>query len=99
MRAPCVNGAWAPSSQAVSHRLRRHVAYATPARYVLGFAMRRGTTAADSAATNGFPAVDPSRFAATAAAAESLPVRLDAEFTFGVDLIITGLAQIRPSGH
>ena len=42
----------------------------------------------------GFDDVDAARFPATAAAAASLPVTLEDEFTFGLELIVTGLGSI-----
>jgi hypothetical protein len=69
--------------------------YATLAHYVLGFAMQLGgpDTAAASPPT-GLADVDPAQFPATAAAAASLPVALEDEFTFGLELLINGLGSI-----
>jgi TetR/AcrR family tetracycline transcriptional repressor len=69
--------------------------YATLAHYVLGFAMQLGgpDTAATSPPT-GLADVDAAQFPATAAAAASLPVALEDEFTFGLELIVTGLGSI-----
>jgi TetR/AcrR family transcriptional regulator, tetracycline repressor protein len=74
-------------------------AYATLARYVLGFAIQLSTqTAAGSpeearrSAT--FRGSDPSRFPATAAVADALPVPLEEEFTFGLELLLNGLSQL-----
>jgi TetR/AcrR family transcriptional regulator, tetracycline repressor protein len=71
--------------------------YATLSRYVLGFAIQLtadpdSQTTQDSAA---FHQVDPARFPATLAVADTLPVPLDVEFTFGLDLILNGLDQLR----
>ena len=71
--------------------------YATLSRYVLGFAIQfsgnpDAHTAHDAEA---FHTVDPSQFRATLAVADAMPVPLDVEFAFGLDLLITGLSQIR----
>jgi AcrR family transcriptional regulator len=65
-------------------------AYATIARYVLGFAIqdREGEDASQA-----FHDLDPNLFPATVAAAQCLPVPLDVEFAFGLDLIVDGLAR------
>lgn len=70
--------------------------YATLSRYVLGFAIQftgnpDAQAAQDAAA---FHNVDPSHFPATLAVADALPVPLDVEFSFGLDLLIKGLNQI-----
>ena len=70
--------------------------YATLARYVLGFAIQltgaRG--APDDASLSGvFRDLDPLIFPATVAVAEHIPVPLDEEFAFGLELIIDGLTQ------
>ena len=68
--------------------------YATLARYILGFAMQLTADHHDEAAVaRTFRELDPSRFPATAALAEHLPVPWEDEFTFGLDLIVEGLAQ------
>lgn len=72
-------------------------AYATLSRYVLGFAIQLGAdpgshATQDSAA---FRDVDPGCFPATLAVAASLPVPLEAEFSFGLHLLVTGLDQLR----
>jgi TetR/AcrR family transcriptional regulator, tetracycline repressor protein len=74
--------------------------YATLARYVLGFAIQlSGHTppgALDDAELSGvFHRLDPEKFPATVAVADHLPVPLEDEFAFGLELIITGLAQRR----
>jgi TetR/AcrR family transcriptional regulator, tetracycline repressor protein len=63
--------------------------YATLARYVLGFAIQLGDR---STAEN---LDDTALFPATVASADSLPVALDDEFTFGLELIVNGLTQLR----
>lgn len=72
-------------------------AYATVVRYVLGFAIQlsaqdsRGQ--ADDALRSGiFRASDPSLFPATLAA-DFLPVPLEDEFAFGLDLLAEGLSR------
>jgi AcrR family transcriptional regulator len=70
--------------------------YATLARYVLGIAIQltgaRG--APDDASLSGvFRDLDPLIFPATVAVAEHIPVPLDEEFAFGLELIIDGLTQ------
>jgi AcrR family transcriptional regulator len=69
--------------------------WATLSRFVLGLAIQltadNGSQAHDSAA---FHDVDPSRFPATLAAADALPVPLEDEFAFGLDLILRGLDQL-----
>ncbi|OBH04322.1 TetR family transcriptional regulator [Mycobacterium sp. E2699] len=72
--------------------------YATLARYVLGFAMQwSGHTTAEGPADPRFSAqfegLDTHVFPATAAVAEHLPVPLEDEFEFGLQLIIDGLAR------
>ncbi|WP_396135381.1 TetR/AcrR family transcriptional regulator C-terminal domain-containing protein [Amycolatopsis sp. A133] len=72
-------------------------AYATLARYVLGFAIQL-TGAQDHVEQERtaahFHRVPPDRYPATLAVAGSLPVRLEEEFTFGVELIINGLQHL-----
>jgi AcrR family transcriptional regulator len=70
--------------------------YATLARYVLGFAIQRTGARGDpdDAGLSGvFHDLDPLMFPATVAVAEHIPVPLDEEFTFGLDLIVDGLTQ------
>ena len=70
--------------------------YATLARYILGFAIQptspRGDVD-DAGMTQFFHNLDPRRFPATVKVADSLPVPLDDEFAFGLELIIDGLTQ------
>lgn len=75
-------------------------AYATLARYVLGFAIQlSGATAggdqqhAELAAA--FQRLDPSRYPATVTVADQLPVPLADEFAFGLRLIVSGLERLR----
>ncbi|WP_230862459.1 TetR/AcrR family transcriptional regulator [Amycolatopsis camponoti] len=72
-------------------------AYATLARYVLGFAIQLAGAGNDSErerASAHFHAVPAAEFPATRATADSLPVPLEAEFAFGLDLIVDGLRQL-----
>jgi len=75
-------------------------AYATLARYVLGFAIQRSGAAAadggeDAALSAAFHELDPARYPATVAVADGLPVPLAEEFAFGLQLIVAGLGQLR----
>lgn len=70
--------------------------YATLARYVLGFAIQLGTPSAgrdEAPRKASFHDLDPARFPATVAVADSLPVPLETEFSFGLELIVAGLTQ------
>jgi len=72
--------------------------YATLARYVLGFVIQvtGHTTAADlddARLSAQFHGLDPNLFPATVTVADHLPVPLEDEFAFGLELIIDGLAQ------
>jgi AcrR family transcriptional regulator len=69
--------------------------YATLARYILGFAIqfdsgRDGGDGLAQAVRN----LDPRQFPATVKVADSLPVPLEDEFAFGLELIIDGLTQM-----
>src|ERR1700756_5677378 len=68
---------------------------ATLARYVLGFAIQlTGPETADHAdLSKVFHGVNPEIFPATTRVADHLPVPLEDEFDFGLDLIIDGLTQ------
>lgn len=72
-------------------------AYATLSRYILGFAMQVSsstvTEQSDAAAAEGFGRLDPASYPATVAVAEHLPVPLAEEFSFGLQLLIAGLAR------
>jgi len=78
-------------------------AYATLARYVLGFAIQFSTQGAADGRDHTeqsalFRNCDPSQFPATVAVADVLPVPLDEEFIFGLELLIAGLSQLRDGG-
>ncbi|MEV6825983.1 TetR/AcrR family transcriptional regulator [Amycolatopsis sp. NPDC051102] len=73
-------------------------AYATLARYVLGFAIQfagSGDAAERERASTQFHELSPADFPATHAVADSLPVPLADEFTFGLELIIDGLRRLQ----
>jgi AcrR family transcriptional regulator len=74
-------------------------AYATLARYVLGFAIQHsGSTPdigqQDAELSAAFHELDPSRYPATVAVADELPVPLEEEFEFGLQLIVGGLESL-----
>jgi AcrR family transcriptional regulator len=76
-------------------------AYATLARYVLGFALQLAGPAAvnsqqDADLSAAFHRLDPSRYPATVAVADDLPVPLEEEFAYGLRLIVAGLERL---GH
>jgi AcrR family transcriptional regulator len=74
-------------------------AYATVSRYVLGFAIQlagSGTAPQDAQLAEAFHQLDPSRYPATVAVADDLPVPLEEEFAYGLRLIIAGLERL---GH
>jgi TetR/AcrR family tetracycline transcriptional repressor len=75
--------------------------YATVARHVLGFAIQlTGLSTAgqmdDTLASNRFRGANPSDFPATIRVADHMPVPLEEEFEFGLELIINGLSQLQP---
>jgi AcrR family transcriptional regulator len=73
-------------------------AYATLARYVLGFAIQiagAATAGQDREFAAAFHGLDPSRYPATVAVADQLPVPLEEEFTYGLRLIVAGLESSR----
>ncbi|WP_020141019.1 TetR/AcrR family transcriptional regulator [Streptomyces sp. 351MFTsu5.1] len=76
-------------------------AYATLARYVLGFAVQvnrhegAGPAAADAQAATAFRSVDPDLFPATLAVASEMPVPIEEEFSFGLELLLSGLERLR----
>ncbi|MFJ9012456.1 TetR/AcrR family transcriptional regulator [Streptomyces canus] len=78
-------------------------AYATLSRYALGFAIQiRGHHGGDRPGDDGqasaaFRAADPSLYPATAAVAEWMPVPLEEEFRFGLELLLDGLGRLRES--
>lgn len=70
--------------------------HATLARYVLGFAIQlagNDTEQNDAALTEIFHDLDPAQFPATVAVADNLPVAMEDEFAFGLELIVDGLTQ------
>ncbi len=74
-------------------------AYATLAHYVLGFAIQltspSGQQSDDTRLSATFQGMDPALFPATVAVASSMPVPLEDEFAFGLELILNGLDQVR----
>lgn len=76
-------------------------AYTTIARHALGFAMQMSGRAPleqqmEAAMVSArVHAVDPDQFPATAAVADAMPVPLESEFEFGLDLLIAGLEVAR----
>ncbi|MER7834331.1 TetR/AcrR family transcriptional regulator C-terminal domain-containing protein [Streptomyces sp. NPDC096040] len=76
-------------------------AYAMLSRCMLGFAIQlRGHHGAerpgdDARASAVFRAADPSLYPATAAVADWLPVPLEDEFPFGLELVLEGLGRLR----
>jgi AcrR family transcriptional regulator len=69
-------------------------AYATLARYVLGFAIQQSAAAKgqqDPVSANAFRRLDPTVYPATVTVSSDLPVALTDEFAFGLQLIIAGL--------
>ncbi|WP_307835306.1 TetR/AcrR family transcriptional regulator [Streptomyces adelaidensis] len=78
-------------------------AYATLSRYVLGFAIQiRGHQGAeqpgsDAQASAVFRTADPALYPATAAVADWMPVPLEDEFRFGLELVLDGLGRLRDS--
>jgi len=74
-------------------------AYATLARYVLGFAIQlgdqNGSRDEDLPQADIFRSLDKSRFPATFAVAAALPVPLEEEFSFGLELMIAGLGELQ----
>ena len=70
--------------------------YATLARYILGFAIQLTSHRDDrdeAGLSQVFRNLDPDQFPATVKVADSLPVPLEDEFAFGLELIIDGLTQ------
>jgi AcrR family transcriptional regulator len=79
-------------------------AYATVSRYVLGFAIQLSESTVaddqrDAEVSAAFHRLDPSRYPATVAAADELPVPLEEEFRFGLRLIVAGLERLQGSTH
>ncbi|MFJ7048657.1 TetR/AcrR family transcriptional regulator [Streptomyces sp. NPDC101112] len=84
-------------------RLAAHT-YATLSRYVLGFAIQvnghgggggGGGQLDDAQLSAVFQSVDPALFPATVTVAESMPVPIEDEFSFGLELLLSGLARLR----
>lgn len=79
-------------------RLAAH-AFATLSRYVLGFAIQvsghGGGQLDDAQLSAVFQGVDPALFPATVAVAGSMPVPIEDEFSFGLELLLSGLAHLR----
>jgi AcrR family transcriptional regulator len=74
-------------------------AYASVSRYVLGFAIQHSGSATaeqDARLAAAFQELDPSRYPATVAVADQLPVPLEEEFAYGLRLIVAGLERL---GH
>lgn len=77
-------------------------AYATLARYVLGMAIQLPASPDHSGATDDadvsstFQHLDAARFPSTVAVAAELPVSLNEEFEFGLQLIVAGLGCADP---
>jgi AcrR family transcriptional regulator len=73
-------------------------AYATLSRYVLGFAIQHSGATADedqgAEISMVFHRLDPTRYPATVAVADDLPVPLAEEFAFGLRLIVAGLESL-----
>jgi hypothetical protein len=71
------------------------LAYATLARFIVGFAIQQaGSESPDDASlARVFRDLDPRTFPATVAVADHIPVPLDDEFGFGLELIVDGLTQ------
>ncbi|GAS91250.1 TetR/AcrR family transcriptional regulator [Mycolicibacterium brisbanense] len=71
-------------------------AYATVARFVLGFAIQLGEhpTDDDAELPETWRAQDPQSYPATVAVADHLPVGLEREFSLGLELILNGLTQL-----
>jgi AcrR family transcriptional regulator len=71
-------------------------AYATLSRYVLGFGIQLSgsATGQDAELAAAFHELDPSRYPATVAVADDLPVPLEEEFTYGLQLIVAGLERL-----
>lgn len=72
--------------------------YATIARYILGFAIQLAGQAESEDAPEEAAALreaDPTRYPATAEVSGSLPVPLEDEFDFGLELLLAGLSRLR----
>ena len=73
--------------------------YATMARHILGFAIQlTGPSTAGlgyAVVSDQFHGVDPAEFPATLRVADHMPVPLEVEFEFGLELVIDGLTQFQ----
>jgi len=67
--------------------------YATLARYVLGFAMQLASSSDEPRLAAAYQSSDRNASPATAAVADFLPVPIEEEFSFGLELLIAGLAK------
>jgi TetR/AcrR family tetracycline transcriptional repressor len=69
--------------------------YATLSRYVLGFAIQFSGNPDTHAAQDAeaFHNVDPTNYPPTRAVPDAMPIPLDIEFSFGLDLLVKGLSQ------
>jgi AcrR family transcriptional regulator len=73
-------------------------ACATVARFVLGFATQLSAPSSTADGDEVWQTLDPRTFPATASVADHLPVPLEQEFAFGLELIINGLSQVAHRG-
>jgi len=69
-------------------------ACATMARFVLGFATQLSAPSSTADGDAVWQTLDPHTFPATVSVADHLPVPLEQEFAFGLELIINGLSQL-----
>jgi AcrR family transcriptional regulator len=69
-------------------------ACATVARFVLGFATQLSAPSSTADGDEVWQTLDPQTFPATASVADHLPVPLEQEFAFGLELLINGLSQV-----
>lgn len=68
-------------------------AWATLARFVLGFAIQLTTRESHQVAPAAWSSVDFDEFPATLAVAAHVPIALESEFDFGLELLINGLSR------
>jgi len=73
-------------------------ACASVARFVLGFATQLSAPSSTADGDEVWHTLDPQTFPATASVADHLPVPLEKEFAFGLELIISGLGQVARPG-
>lgn len=77
--------------------------WATLAHYVLGYAIQinRGDAIGENRARLSavFHGLDPLQFPATVAAADAMPIPIEEEFSFGLDLMIKGLSTAPKRGR